>query len=76
VDLADSAIAVTDLSAWMQGIGYTIAAIAPVLMGAIRDVTGGFETGLGLMAALAIVAGVLGVSAFPAARALPASETS
>jgi CP family cyanate transporter-like MFS transporter len=74
VDLADTALAVTDLSAWMQGIGYTIAAAAPVLIGALRDATGGFETGLWLMAGLAVVAGLLGIASFPA-PARPASET-
>ncbi|HEY3523794.1 MAG TPA: MFS transporter [Candidatus Limnocylindrales bacterium] len=46
--------AVARLSATMLGIGYTIAAISPIGLGAVRDATGSFSVSLSLLA----VAGV------------------
>jgi MFS transporter, CP family, cyanate transporter len=36
-------------------IGYTVAAIAPVLIGAMRDLTGGFTVPFGVLTAMAVL---------------------
>jgi cyanate permease len=69
----------------MLGFGYSLAAISPFALGAVRDSTGSFRTSLWLLAAittmLALIAWQLGprrlshgVSVEPRARAL-ADET-
>jgi CP family cyanate transporter-like MFS transporter len=59
---------VAGLSSVMLGGGYTIAALSPIALGAIRDSTGSFRTsllGLGLIA-IAFAVGVSLVSRWPA----------
>lgn len=63
LDLHDSPADVADTTAWMLGIGYLIAALAPVLVGALRDATGGFTLAVSLLGVLAIAAGVLSLFA-------------
>ena len=46
----------------MLGVGYTIGAVAPLLLGAVRDATGSFTTTLWLIAAAAVVLFTLCVS--------------
>ena len=53
VVVADEPAAVAAMAGLQRGIGYTIAAVAPLLLGVLRDVTGGFEAGLWLVAATA-----------------------
>jgi MFS transporter, CP family, cyanate transporter len=52
--LTRSADRVAGLSSVMLGGGYTIAAIGPVALGAVRDATGSFSTGLALVALIAV----------------------
>jgi CP family cyanate transporter-like MFS transporter len=59
-----------DLSAWMLAIGFSMAAAGPVLIGALRDLTGGFGTGIGVLCSLAAAAAVLAVGALPPRRAM------
>lgn len=54
VDYAASPGASSRLAAMVFLVGYTTAAIAPVLVGALRDWTGGFTVPFGLLTALAI----------------------
>lgn len=69
LDCAEDALAGIDVSAWMLAIGFSMAATAPVLMGALRDLAGGFESGIGALAVLAATAAVLAVTAVrPAGR--------
>ena len=43
-------------SAAMQlGVGYIVAALAPVALGLLRDATGGFGAGLWLVAGIAVL---------------------
>jgi MFS transporter, CP family, cyanate transporter len=53
--LTGSADRVAGLSSVMLGGGYTIAAMGPVALGAVRDATGGFGTGLALVAMVAVI---------------------
>lgn len=61
------------LVAMMLGVGYTIAALSPFLLGAIRDVTGSFDAVLWMVVAflccLLLVVASLPRSRFAAARA-------
>ena len=63
LDCADDHHAGIDISAWMLAIGFSMAAIAPVLMGALRDLSGGFESGVAALAVLAAAAAVLTLTA-------------
>jgi CP family cyanate transporter-like MFS transporter len=47
------------LTGVMLGIGYISAAVAPVLMGAVRDVVGTFNASIGLLALPAAALAVL-----------------
>ena len=56
----------------MLGIGYTLAALAPFLLGAIRDATGSFDAVLWACAGFLAML-VLATTALPRARARPAA---
>lgn len=43
MDHSDDPVLAGQLTAWVQGIGYLIASLAPVAAGGIKDVLGGFE---------------------------------
>jgi CP family cyanate transporter-like MFS transporter len=43
LDLADSRRRVAELVAMMLGVGYTVGAVSPFVLGAVRDVTGSFD---------------------------------
>jgi CP family cyanate transporter-like MFS transporter len=71
VRVAHAADQVAWLSAVMLGGGYTIAAVAPVALGALRDSTGSFATSFVVLAVVAIIlAGLATV-----AGRQPAAET-
>jgi MFS transporter, CP family, cyanate transporter len=72
LDLAEHSLQVTDLSARMQCIGFSMAATAPVLIGALRDLTGGFDAGLVTMAALAAAAAAMALTMLRPAGVPPA----
>jgi CP family cyanate transporter-like MFS transporter len=55
LDLADSPSGVGELTAWMLGIGHGMAALGPLIVGPLHDVTGGFETGLLVLFALIVI---------------------
>ena len=59
LDAAEHPAEVASLAGMMLGVGYTLSASAPLLLGAIRDATGGFSavlwTLVGLAAALVVV---------------------
>jgi MFS transporter, CP family, cyanate transporter len=59
LDMADDHHRVAELSAWMLGIGYMFSGLAPVLTGALRDLTGSFTTPMVLLAVLGIASGAL-----------------
>lgn len=55
VDYAATSAASSRLAAMVFLVGYTTAAIAPVLVGALRDSTGGFAVPFGVLTVLAVV---------------------
>lgn len=55
VDVGRRPADVVSVTGLMLGVGYTIGAIAPLLLGAARDVTGTFTTTLWLIAAAAAI---------------------
>ncbi len=55
VDVGRRPADVVSVTGLMLGVGYTIGAIAPLLLGAARDVTGTFTTTLWLIAAAATI---------------------
>lgn len=61
IQYADSPAATDGLTSMMLGGGYPIAALAPLLAGAVYDATGDYGIVFGLLAVLAIV--LLGISA-------------
>src|SRR4029453_3039232 len=54
-DFAAPPLAAGRLAAFVFLVGYSVAAIAPVLIGAMRGVTGGFTVSFGLLTAMAIL---------------------
>ena len=66
LDAADEPEQVAGVVGMMLGIGYCIGALAPLALGALRDVTGSFELGLWVIAASAVAALVCGASCSPA----------
>ena len=70
LDMRATPAAVTDLSAWMLGVGYIMAASSPLLVGALRDATGSFAIPVGGMLTAAGVACALLVLTLPKAASL------
>jgi CP family cyanate transporter-like MFS transporter len=62
LDLADEPHEITRLSAWMLGLGYGLSAAGPVLVGALRDLTGGFAIAFAALGVLAMCGGIAGMS--------------
>ena len=52
LDLAEGRERVAALVAMMLGLGYSVAAVSPFVLGAIRDVTGSFDAVLWVCVAL------------------------
>jgi CP family cyanate transporter-like MFS transporter len=64
LDLEDDPGRVGALVGMMLGLGYTIGAISPVVLGAVRDVSGDFTASLWLIAGFAGLL-VVSVAAIP-----------
>jgi len=62
IDLRNDAVAVTQLTAWMLGLGYFLSALGPVIVGALRDLTGGFTVAIAVVGALGALSGLLGLA--------------
>ena len=56
LDAADRPAEVASLAGMMLGVGYTLSALSPLLLGALRDATGGFTA---VVWALVVAAAVL-----------------
>jgi len=48
------------LSMWTLGIGFALSSIGPVMVGALRDLTGGFELAFAVLASCVVLCGLLG----------------
>jgi CP family cyanate transporter-like MFS transporter len=62
IDLRDDAVAITSLTAWMLGLGYFLSALGPVIVGALRDLTGGFTIAIAVVGGIGALSGVLGLA--------------
>jgi CP family cyanate transporter-like MFS transporter len=62
LDAAHGRAEVAALSTLMLGVGYAISALAPALLGAVRDATGTFTVPLALLAGDALLLLVLGAT--------------
>jgi MFS transporter, CP family, cyanate transporter len=56
LDAADRPAEVAALAGMMLGVGYTLSAVSPLLLGVLRDVTGGFDA---VLAALVVASAIL-----------------
>ena len=65
LDAADRPEQVAGIVGMMLGIGYCLGAVAPLALGALRDVTGSFEAGLWVIALAAVISLVCGASCSP-----------
>jgi CP family cyanate transporter-like MFS transporter len=66
LDAAERPAEVAALAGMMLGIGYTLSASSPLLLGAIRDLTGGFDAVLWTLVAAAAALAVIDSSFSPA----------
>jgi CP family cyanate transporter-like MFS transporter len=66
LDLRDHPADVAELTGWMLGLGYVIAAGGPALVGVLRDLTGSFTVPLLVLSVAGLVSGVIGAA--PALR--------
>ena len=65
LDAADRPEQVAGIVGMMLGIGYCLGAVAPLALGALRDVTGSFEAGYWVIALAAVISLVCGASCSP-----------
>lgn len=71
LDAATDTTSAASLSATVLGVGYTVAAGVPALLGAVRDWTGGFQVPLGLLLVSLVVFAGLAAGAPQPARTHP-----
>jgi CP family cyanate transporter-like MFS transporter len=62
LDLHDDPSRVADVTGWMLGLGYLLSAAGPALVGALRDLTGGFTIPVLVIAASGLAAGLIGLA--------------
>lgn len=55
IDLRATPEGVARLTSWMLGLGYLLPAAAPILVGMLRDLTGGFAVPMTLLGVLALI---------------------
>jgi CP family cyanate transporter-like MFS transporter len=72
IDAARGRADVAALSTLMLGVGYSISAVAPTLLGAVRDATGSFTVPLALLAGDAFL--LVGLGATISRRRLTATR--
>jgi CP family cyanate transporter-like MFS transporter len=65
LDVARDASEAGALSVWTLGLGFLLSALGPVLVGALRDISGGFTLPLALLGACALGSGLLGQLVHP-----------
>jgi CP family cyanate transporter-like MFS transporter len=74
LDASSGPAEVASYTGMMLGVGYTLAATSPLVLGAVRDATGGFEAVLVVLAALALLQVLADVSLTPARLAAARSS--
>ena len=66
LDASDRPSEVASLAGMMLGVGYTLSAVSPLLLGVIRDITGGFTAVLWTLVVVAALLVVVDASISPA----------
>jgi CP family cyanate transporter-like MFS transporter len=74
LDAAERPAEVAALAGMMRGVGYTLSASSPLLLGAVRDLTGGFNAVLWMLAGAAALLIVVDASFRPARLAAARSS--
>jgi MFS transporter, CP family, cyanate transporter len=74
LDAADRPAEVAALAGMMLGVGYTLSAVSPLLLGSLRDLTGGFEAVLATLAVASAILVVVDASFSPARLAAARSS--
>lgn len=65
LDVARDAAEAGALSVWTLGLGFALSALGPVLVGTLRDLSGGFAVPLAVLAACGLGSGLLGQLVHP-----------
>jgi CP family cyanate transporter-like MFS transporter len=65
LDVAADADEAGALSTWTLGLGFALSALGPVLVGALRDLSGGFTLPLAVLGFCALGCGLLGLLVHP-----------
>jgi CP family cyanate transporter-like MFS transporter len=65
LDVARDAAEAGALSVWTLGLGFALSALGPVLVGVLRDLSGGFALPLAVLGACALGSGLLGQAVHP-----------
>ena len=74
LDAAERPAEVAALAGMMLGVGYTLSASSPLLLGALRDLTGGFDAVLWALVGAAAILIVVDASFSPAKLKASSSE--
>lgn len=69
LDIARSPSEVTWMTSWMLGIGFLMSGASTVIVGALRDLTGGFTVPIALIGILGFAAGIVAMRLRPPAPA-------
>ena len=59
LDVADDPASVGAVAAMMLGAGFTLGALGPLMLGGVRDLSGGFTASLWLLAGVVVVVGAI-----------------
>lgn len=65
LDVADNPASVGAVAAMMLGAGFTLGALGPLILGAVRDLSGDFTASLWLLAGLIALVGVMCIALSP-----------
>ena len=76
IDLRESPDGIARLTAWMLGLGYLLSAVAPILVGTLRDATGDFVVPMTVLGSLALVGVVVAFRLPPPLRHPPEAAAS
>lgn len=71
LDTGPTPEAVTSGVAWTMAIGFLLGSLAPVLVGALRDLSGGFGLPMTLLAAISVAGGLIALTTRPSPEPAP-----
>lgn len=71
IDLRAGPHGIARLAAWMLGLGYVLSALAPLVVGLLRDLTGGFVVPMTVLGGVALLGVVVAMMLPPPLRSHP-----